>query len=50
MRMGFNGYDCANAGDNTHAQITHCASNGNAYLFHVDDAPTQRALGFYQEF
>ena len=34
----------------THAQIKHRASNGNAYLFHVDDAPTQRALGFYQEF
>jgi gentisate 1,2-dioxygenase len=34
----------------THAQIKHRASNGQAYLFHVDDAPTQRALGFYQEF
>lgn len=34
----------------THAEIKHRASQGNAYLFHVDDAPTQRALGFYQEF
>jgi gentisate 1,2-dioxygenase len=34
----------------THAQIKHRASHGNAYLFHVDDAPTQRVLGFYQEF
>ncbi|MCX7264582.1 MAG: cupin domain-containing protein [Betaproteobacteria bacterium] len=34
----------------THAQVTHRAQNGQAFLFHVDDAPMQRALGFYQEF
>ena len=31
-------------------EVNFRASNGKAYLFHVDDAPTQRALGFYQEF
>lgn len=34
----------------THAEITHRAESGAAFLFHVDDAPTQRSLGFYQEF
>jgi len=34
----------------THAQVTHRATGRDAYLFHVDDAPMQRALGFYEDF
>jgi gentisate 1,2-dioxygenase len=34
----------------THAQVTHRATGKDAYLFHVDDAPMQRALGFYEDF
>ncbi|MBN8557800.1 MAG: cupin domain-containing protein [Proteobacteria bacterium] len=34
----------------THAQLTHRATGRDAYLFHVDDAPMQRALGFYEDF
>ncbi len=34
----------------THAEVTHRASAHDAYLFHVDDAPMQRALGFYEDF
>ena len=33
----------------THAEVTHRASGQDAYLFHVDDAPMQRALGFYED-
>ena len=34
----------------THAVVTHRATGQDAYLFHVDDAPMQRALGFYEDF
>lgn len=34
----------------THAVVTHRATGQHAYLFHVDDAPMQRALGFYEDF
>jgi len=34
----------------THARVTHRASGGDAYFFVVDDAPAQRALGFYEDF
>ena len=34
----------------THAKLTHRATGRAAYLFHVDDAPMQRALGFYEDF
>ena len=34
----------------THAVVTHRATCQDAYLFHVDDAPMQRALGFYEDF
>ncbi|MFD1710250.1 cupin domain-containing protein [Ottowia sp. GY511] len=34
----------------THAEVTHRAQGQDAYLFHVDDAPMQRALGFYEDF
>ena len=34
----------------THAAVTHRAQGQDAYLFHVDDAPMQRALGFYEDF
>lgn len=34
----------------THAEVTHRAQGKDAYLFHVDDAPMQRALGFYEDF
>jgi len=34
----------------THAEVTHRARAKDAYLFHVDDAPMQRALGFYEDF
>ena len=34
----------------THADVTHRAHGSHAYLFHVDDAPMQRALGFYEDF
>ncbi len=35
----------------THAAVAHrAAGTAPAFLFHVDDAPLQRALGFYQEF
>ena len=34
----------------THAEVTHRATAQHAYLFHVDDAPMQRALGFYEDF
>ena len=34
----------------THAEVTHRARGQDAYLFHVDDAPMQRALGFYEDF
>ncbi|MDO5623851.1 MAG: cupin domain-containing protein [Pseudomonadota bacterium] len=34
----------------THADVTHRATGSDAYLFHVDDAPMQRALGFYEDF
>ena len=34
----------------THAEVRHRAQGQDAYLFHVDDAPMQRALGFYEDF
>lgn len=34
----------------THAQVTHRAQGKDAYLFHIDDAPMQRALGIYEDF
>ena len=34
----------------THAVVTHRATGQDAYLFHVDDAPMQRALGIYEDF
>ena len=35
----------------THAEVVHrAAATAPAFLFHVDDAPLQRALGFYEEF
>lgn len=34
----------------THAQVRHRAMGNDAYLFHVDDAPMQRALGIYEDF
>ncbi len=34
----------------THASVTHRALAADAWLFHVDDAPMQRALGFYEDF
>ena len=34
----------------THARVTHRAQGKDAYLFHIDDAPMQRALGIYEDF
>ena len=34
----------------THAKVMHRAIGADACLFHVDDGPMQRALGFYEEF
>lgn len=34
----------------THAHVTHRALGADAWLLHVDDAPMQRALGFYEDF
>ena len=36
----------------THARVTHRnpSSDEPAYLFHIDDAPLHRKLGFYEVF
>lgn len=34
----------------THSRVTHRARGKDAYLFHIDDAPMQRALGIYEDF